>query len=805
MLTTLARTFRALRRSPVFFVTATISLAMGLGLCTATFLFIDSIERPQLPYADIDRLFFADLRFGNRSTAPTLGDLLGAMKSLPAIEGIAARVDERKIVSVDGKSQYLLVSRTTPEFFALIGITPRLGRFPNAEEARTERAVMVTDQLWHDAFGDAKQIGDVRLSIGDRTVSVVGVLPRGTELSFGGDVWAPFARVAALDTAKQVGTVGQLAYLASSGLMVKLRPNASPASLEPHLARIAANMTSRYSPPGTGVPPYALRLRSIRPRPQDSGAFGILIILIGVGVLAIAATNVAALALARGLTRKRDYALRIALGASRRAIAGEVLAEIGVISATGAAGGVLIAKALLGALIHIVPAELAARWYAVPEFSVRLFAFATVALVAAIVIAGALPAWQASRVNPADPLKDSAGTTTGRSKREFRVLVVAELTVSMVLLMLASLVSLSVRNIQRYDFGYDARHLLNASVYLPFTKDTTDRLGRLEAQLGSLDRVRSMTGVASAATLSGVAVPGAEMTSEAMTPSERPMHVAVATLVSPSFFATLGVPIINGRDFEDGDRQSGGAIILSARAARELFPRGGAVGRMVKYGGEHSQRWMPVVGVVRDVEMGLRDPSGREPDPAVYVSMQHMNIDGWRIAIRPRRDDAKLRLAIQATLRDALPPRASARVASWVENYDMQIRFATFFEDLFGFIAIAAMLLAAGGLFSVLSFAVSQRMREFAVRRALGAGQRDLVRVVLQYALEMSLAGTAIGALLSFWASAGVSAILWGVKETDPMSLVVAELTLLTVTLIASLVPAVRAMRADPVEVLRAT
>lgn len=805
MLTTLGRTFRVLRRSPVFFATAAASLAMGLGLCTATFLFIDSIEHPQLPYADVDRLYFADLRFGNRRTAPSLGELLRAIKALPAIAGIAARVDERKIVSVDGKSQYLLVSRTSPDFFALIGIAPRLGRLPNSEEARTERAVVVTQQLWHDAFGDAKRIGDVRMSIGDRTVSVVGVLPRGAELSFGGDVWLPFARVAALDTAKQVGTVGQLAYFASSGLVVKLRRNVSPASLDSQLARIAAVMTSNYIPAGSGTLAYALRLRSIRPRPADSGAFGILIILIGVGVLVIAATNVAALSLARGLTRKRDYALRIALGATRRVIAGEVLAEIGLISAAGAVGGVLIAKALLGALTHIVPEELAARWYAVPVFSARLFGFSAAALVSAIAIAGILPAWRASRVNPSDPLKDSAGTTTGRSKQEFRVLVVGELTVSMVLLMLASLVALSVKNLQRYDFGYDAHHLLSASVYLPFTKDTTDRLGRLEAQLTSLGRVREMAGVASAATLSGVAVPGSEMTSEAMMPSDPSMHVAVATLVSPSFFATLGVPIIDGRDFEDGDRQSGGAIILSSRAARQLFPRGGAVGRMVKYGGEHTQRWMPVVGVVRDVEMGLRDPNGREPDPSVYVSMQHMNLDGWRIAIRPRTDDPKLRLALQAMLRDALPPRASERVASWVENYDTQIRYATFFEDLFGFIAIAAMLLAAAGLFSVLSYAVSQRMREFAVRRALGASQRDLMRVVLLYALEMSLAGTAIGALLSFWASAGVSAILWGVKETDPVSLVVAELTLLAVTLVASLVPALRAMRADPVEVLRAS
>jgi len=805
MVATLRRTFRALKRSPVYFATATMSLAVGLGLCTATFLFIDSIRNPHLPYADVDRLFFAELRLGNQRTPPSLAELQRSMIALPALEGVATKAAARQSVSVHGRSQYLLVIRTTPGFFGLIGIAPRLGRLPNAEEARTQRAAMVTQTIWHDAFGDAKEIGDARMLIGDQSYAIVGVLPRGADLSFNGDVFLPFASDAALETLTQRSTPGQLDYIGSSVVVVKLRPHVKPASLDAQLATIAAGFTSRHVASGTGVAPYALQLRSVRPRSADTGAFGLLMLLIGVGVLAIAATNVAALSLARGLTRKRDYALRIALGASRGAIAGEVFAEIGVISAIGAAGGMVIAPALIGALTHIVPAEFAARWYAVPEFSARLFGFSAAALVAAISIAGAAPAWRASRVNPADPLKDGAGTTTGRSKQEFRVLVIGELAVSMVLLMLASLMTLSVHNIASYEFGYDARHLLRATAYLPFSKDTTDRPARVQARRASLDRVRAVDGVVSAATMSGVSVPDWEMTSEATRPGDQPMHIEVATNVSPAFFATLGIPISAGRDFLEGDGQQGGAVILSNRAANQLFPRGAAVGRMVKFGGEHSRRWMPVVGVVRDVEMWFRNPDGREPDPPVYVSMEQRNFDGWAIAIRPRSDDPKLAIALQATLRDALPPGGSSRVSSWVENFETQIRFATFFARLFGFIASTAMLLGAAGLFSVLSYAVSQRMREFAVRSALGATQRDLLKVVLQYALEMSLAGTAIGALLSFWASAGVSGYLFGVKNTDPRSLVLAELLLLAVTMAASLVPAYRATRADPVDVLRSS
>ena len=187
-----------------------------------------------------------------------------------------------------------------------------------AEEARTERAVVVTQAIWHDAFADAAEIGDARLMIAARSYAVVGVLPRGAELSFGGDLFLPFASGAALDTLTQRSTPGHQDYIGSSGVVVKLRHGVTPRSLDAQLASAANGLTSRHVTQGTDAPAYVLQLRSIRPRPVNTGEFGILIVLIGAGVLAIAATNVAALSLARGLTRRRDHALRRARRVTQR-------------------------------------------------------------------------------------------------------------------------------------------------------------------------------------------------------------------------------------------------------------------------------------------------------------------------------------------------------------------------------------------------------------------------------------------------------------------------------------------------------
>jgi putative ABC transport system permease protein len=793
VLSTLGRALRSLRRAPTFLTVSTLSLGVGLGLSTATFAIVDSDLHPAIPLVDVDRLFYARLRLGNQKTGPSLRERLDALSGLPAVEVVAAAASERRPVLVNGSESWRLVQRMSPDLFTLLGVRPVKGRLPNPEEIRTQGAVVVSRFLWHSLFADRAEVEGTNITIGDRIYSVVGVLPQGVERVFAGDVWIPTVNPA------DVEGLGSLRILA------KLRPGTDSIAVRPQLATIASNFTAAYV--SRGAPPYVLQLQSIRPAPdrlRDSDLH-LLLLFVSMGILAIAASNVAALTLARGLTRRRDHALRIALGSSRLAIGGEVLAEVTMVGVLGAALGVVVAVSLLGMFTHSVPEDLTWSGYFQPRLSPRVFAWSAAGLVAAIGFAGSLPAWRASRATPSGALKDNAGTTTGRSRSEFRWLVIGELAVSMVLLMLASLVSLSTANIANYQFGYDARRLLNASVGLrrATPTDSLSTAQRLSVQVATLERIRRVRGVEAAATMSGGVPDQREVTSD-VGREAAPLPLKSYMDVSPGFFSTLGVRMLEGRDFSEGDRMGAGAIVLSKRAARALFPHGSAVGRLVKLGGDRSARaWLPVVGVVRDIEIGMRPNRDLELEPGVFASTNAPGVTYWSIAIRPARPDSALPLALQRELADMLPARSSSQITAWLSDYAYMLRIQRFFERGFSFLSTAALLLGASGLFSVLTYAVGQRMREFAVRMALGATRANVLRLVLRSGFELALGGTAIGALLSFWASSGVSAMLYGVKNTDPVALVVAEGTLLLVTMLACLAPALRATRADPVEILR--
>ncbi|MGH7689169.1 MAG: FtsX-like permease family protein, partial [Gemmatimonadaceae bacterium] len=498
------------------------------------------------------------------------------------------------------------------------------------------------------------------------------------------------------------------------------------------------------------------------------------------------------------------------LGAPRTAIGAEVLGEVLVLGALGAVLGVLVAEGGVRILTTLVPADVVAAGYYVPGFSPWVFAMAGLALLGGMLVAGGVPAWRASRLDPADPLKDNAGTTTGRSRNEFRILVISELAIVMVLLMLTSLLALSTRNLANYAYGYDAKSLLN--IYVSSNAGSRDTLARdtlasvAEAlQVRMVQTVRDVPGVVAVTSLGYAQTEGGAVLSD-----ERPnipsltVHYHIAA--GPGFFATTGIPLLTGRDLSEGDALGNGAAVLSRTAARRLFPHGGAVGHMIKLGRPHStQPWVRVVGVAADVSMGATDSYDAEENPLIFVTVPHQaGLTSMVARISPHAR-ATLPIAIQRALAEVLPASAVFSVLSVTYAQAQEVRANRVMEQLLSMLSLAALILGVTGLFSVLSYSVGQRMREFAVRQALGATPRNIARVVLTGAFEMVLGGTAIGALLSFWASAGISWRLFGVKNTDPVSLVVSEATLIAVALVAALVPALRAMRSDPVEILRSS
>jgi predicted permease len=771
---------RGLRRSPGFTGVATLSLAVGIGLSTSTFAIVDSMLNPKIPIAHVERLFRESLRFGNQKHPPSTLEQVRALEALPGIEQVAvvASSGMRSPVVANGVESYPVVVHVTQNVFSTIGVTTSLGRLPSGDEIRAKNAAVLSSTAWRSLFPKRTSLDSALISVDGQDYSVVGVLSAGLGSLMYGDVWLPALSVVELDG------------LQLPMIIVRLRAGTDSIGIRPQLASIASNLTAAYVAPPT--PAYELQLHGLRRKPPNlhDNELALLLLGIAVGVLAIACTN---------------YALRVALGASRLVIGSEVIAEVIVLGVLGAGLGFMLAIALTGTLTHMVPEELTLRGFFIPTLTPRVFAMTTLTLMVGILVAGGIPAWRASRANPADPLKDNAGTTTGRGRSEFKILVIGELSIAMALLMLASLLTLSTRNLVNYDFGFDARKLLSALIAFPGGRDSL-ATGTKEAALqSSLRAVSAMPGIAAVTTLG----PGRLDHDQAMSSVGRgsqPLTLRQGYVeAGPKFFATIGAPVVSGRDFEAGDRMKG-AVILSNRAAKLLFPHGDAVGNMVKLGGERSARpWLPVIGIARDIKINLSSDPDASGDTLIYATTPDRSPNYSSLVIRPSGGTPSFSVDIARTLRDGLPPHSITGVQSFEADYGAVMRRQLFYDRVFSFLSAASVLLAAAGLFSVMSYTVGQRLREFAVRQALGASPNEVLRLVLRGAFELALGGTAFGALLSFWASAGVSTVLFGVKNTDPISLIIAEAILLSITMIASLVPAVRAMRADPVEVLRAT
>jgi hypothetical protein len=314
-----------------------------------------------------------------------------------------------------------------------------------------------------------------------------------------------------------------------------------------------------------------------------------------------------------------------------------------------------------------------------------------------------------------------------------------------------------------------------------------------------------VNGVASAATFSRNSMEDGQIVSEFEGPAHNPVALHRYWNAGAGFLGTLGAAIQDGRDFTDGDRQGHGSVILTRRMARLLFPDGKAIGHMVKIVGSGTDdAWLPVIGIARDVDLDNHPGRDVVPDPTLFVSVPDPAARSWSIVVRPSADPAILSLRLSTMLRNALPVRAGTSVTPWLAAFEHQLKQRQFVNRIFTGLGLASLLLGAAGLFSVLSYAVGQRMREFAVRVALGAAPRDVVWLVVRTGLELTLGGIVLGTVLSVWAGSIIGASLFGVQPNDPVSLVGTAILLAGVTVVAALFPAWRAMRVDPVDVLRA-
>ncbi len=803
-------TSRSLRRAPGFVAIATLSLGAALGLSTSVFALIDSMRHPQSPYSDVGELYSVFLGVsGPVGASPSHRDVSDAIAGL---RGVSARSSSRRDFQAvefpdGGERRGILYTR--PGFFDVLGVRPRLGRLWNADDVANGDVAVVTDALWRRRFNNRARVDGATLEIGDNQYKIIGVMPPRTELSLGQgqDIWIP-------DPAPDTTGPGTPLVRIPGG-------TADTVLVQRQLNQLTRRWTKLYL--GPTQHPYFARLMSLRPNPLELQDYHRAMIGAAICVLLIACANVAALMLARGMVRRRDYALRLALGASRTEVAREVVVEVAVLAIIGCVVGALVATWAVGLITRVTPAELHWQGFVQPQWSIRVFAASGLAVLISIAIAGGFPAWQASRTDPMGPLKESGGGTTGRAGTRFRWLVMAELALAMMLVMGASLMMKSAVRMAAYDFGYDARSLIAVDIEFPrrfvsgnrieFYKDTLTDSAKTRLNTEILARVAAIPGVRSVAKFTGCNLKNGVVT------TDRTVEGGVAAYVphlvdgpnycdvsSAGLFATLGARITTGRDFIAGDDATG-AIILSERTAHRLFPHESAVGRTLKLGDLASDLpWLPVVGVVRNFQLGFNPFPEAGPDTSqqIYAMLAASRGDLGQVLVRPEPRAAGVDLALWKTLRATLPPHSILRITPWVQNYQDGVRGEQFLSILFTLLGIASLLLGAAGLFSVISYIAGQRNREFAVRIALGATKQNVLNLVMKEALVMALGGTAVGAGLGMWAGFLLWNKMWGVYPVDAQALIAGETTLLLVTMLACLLPALRATKANPVDVLRA-
>ncbi|HEX6815506.1 MAG TPA: FtsX-like permease family protein [Gemmatimonadaceae bacterium] len=779
---------RLVRRSPGFFALAAGTLGLALALATTMFAVLDALRHPFVPYPEPDRAFTVYLQTGRPAPEHIVEQNFAALRSLRTMSVAAVGFLPYTIVDVGGTARTMSAAQATPNLFQVLGVRPQLGRDLRAGGGAEPSGVIVSDGLWRAELHGTRTLRDATVTLNGMVYPVIGVAPPGVRFPYDIDVWIP-ALMSAPGTSA-------FPYVEIVG---RLREGVTRKQADGELAAVAWRLNASV---GQTNRPFAYELRDLQVRLMSLGYDQALAAAAAI-VLLIACANAGHLVSARGISRRRELALRAALGASRRVIVSDQLAECAVIAAgagiVGLFGGWWGAEIIAAA---IPPYLTEGAVLLSPHITWRVYMFVLLATSAALATFGVLPALRASRVDPAEPLKSASPATTVR-RGTMSGLVAGQIALALVVLLGAGLMWRAAARIGEHDFGFDTRGLLMMPVGIARTSlpngTTAD-----EAFRGMTDRMARTDGVRSAAQLSLDQPEHSQILGEAGAEATRNIFAHYYVDASPNLLRTLGIPVIAGRDFADGDIPSAGVAIVDQRAASALWPNERAVGREIELGSQGSGApWIPVVGVARSVELFFESDPYLEPPPVVYVVRPNNPSTDRTIVIRTGFRSGSVATAVTRAIETTPALRYVQSPFPWLQRYDRFAAGRRFIALVFGLFGITALVLSTLGLYTTLAYAVSQRRREFAVRLALGARAADLRRMVLREALVVTLAGIASGALVALWSTRLLDSMLWGLPHMDALSLAAAEALLFGTALIACLAPAERATRADPLEVLR--
>lgn len=803
--------FRALVKQPGFTTIAVVTIALGVGANSAIFTVVDAVMLRALPFHDPDRVVvlnehtptFPLLSF----SAENYGDVCReaqTLQSCGAFRNFTINLSGAREEAPERITAKMLSANILP----MLGVSPAVGRAFSVDEDKAggEPVAMLGYEIWQARFGGRPGVLGERLLLDGKPYSIVGVLPASFQLFQKADVFLPIGPFIAAQPQDRGWHPG-------IQVVGRLKDGTPIEAAKSEVAGIAARLEKAYPETNTKVTMYVTRAQDV----MVQGIRTALLVLLAAvaGVLLIACINVASLLLARGLSRRRDLALRIAVGASRGRVVGHLLAESLLISLVGGGAGLMLAAFSVPLLMSLVGPTLPRADTVSVDMRVVIFTFGLALVTGAIF--GLIPALQSTKVDVREALSEAGRSGMGGGvwqRRARATLVVAEIAITVVLTIGAALLIRSFARLQDVSPGFDAAHALAADVPLSGAKYADDAL-RTGAVDRLIERMNGVPGVRGAAVTTMLPMSGGGATIHFNIKGRPPAGPEQYTMagyraVSAGYFQTMGIPLKQGRLLDAHDREGAPRVIVVNETMARTHFGGQALGQRIQLGTEPDPDphfpYMEIVGVVGDV----RQQPDAEAKAEMYVpydqypaSILQRMYSNVTLVARTSGNPALLGPSVREIAREIDPdqPIANVRTLDDVMATSVaQPRFRTLLLGLFAGIALA---LAAIGVYGLLAHGVAQRVNEFGVRMALGASPSLVLRLVLRQGVTLALLGVGIGLAASVAAVRALNSVLFEISPWDPLAWISASGALLAVSLLASWVPARRALRVDPVVALR--
>ncbi len=799
MFTDLRHALRVLLKSPGFAAAVVAVLALGIGANTAIFSIVYGVVLKPLPFADSSRLLALQTTTRGEpddASYPDVGDWAAQSKTIDRMAGYA---ENGATLTGAGEAEGLDVVAVSGDFFQALGVPPLRGRWlTSADDGKNRaRTVVISEQLWDKHFHrDDGAIGRVA-TIDGQPATIVGVMPASFEFPFTSEPVQAWLPVHALGLTSQFADERGASFMRAIG---HLRPGVTLAQANAELATISARLAAQY--------PDSNRSRRVSATPLQQTLvkdyrLGLLVLLGAVGVvLLIACVNVANLLLVRGTARRREMAIRLALGAGRMRLVRQLLTEAMLLALAGGASGLLIAFWGERALVAATPIDIPRLHEVAVDGTVLTFVLGASILTA--LAFGLVPALQASRPGAGEALKEEGrGSSGGRGARTRQVLVVAEVALSLVLLAAAGLLVRSLVELQQVDPGFVPERTASIGFMLPsarypgaasYTAFYRRLLDELHGMPGTVAAGISTTLPLSGSNIGvGIRIPG-----QPDDPAHR--HSSPYFAVSPDYFKAMGIPIRRGRAFADQDTSTSPAVaIVSEAFAAKYFPGQDAIGKKVTLNYNKTGP-REIVGVVGDVKNGALEEASTG---FVYAPFPQTPWPFMSAVVRTAGDPAPTLAALRTVLPKLDPTQAPQEVRSLTTSVRKATATPRFTAALIASFAGLALLLAGVGLYGVMAYSVVQRRREIGIRMALGAQPSDVRSLVVGQAVRLGLLGVAIGLVGALAATRVLSSLLFGVSASDPATFAVVCALLGSVVLASAYLPARRATTVDPAVALR--